>query len=487
MTWAAAVNYCREYYDDIATVASADDWIRLRKEETDKGQPDNLYGKEACASIDQIGEWLDYPCTDLQPFICYNSSATGSNMIVGVASPLLSWYDAQAYCRKYHTDLASSTTATENNQLVQVVLKQGYSWFGLFRHTWKWVDRTFEDATNLEWLGDPSQPNNGGGHEDCGVIYSGLIMDRPCDDLYPFFCHNDIPTGKWQIVKLQVNSGLYNDLDNWYWSYNHLPLKNQSLVNFYPGYPNNAYGTDVCGVIYHDGTWETFNCYYGIPFICYDERNSYANRFVLYTYTYNWFQAQSYCRTYHTDLAYTLTNNDITLAMQRVAQTSYKCIWFGLTRDTWKWSNGRVVSYLPWSALQPDNYNLWENCGMAIDGLLEDEKCTNSHYFVCSAYLNKTQFLKLQVVSDASVLDPAVQSTILDLRETVMPTDLNKTQFLKLQVVSDASVLDPAVQSTILDLITQKLHENGMSVNTTVAWKVQPDESIFYKKEQDKE
>ncbi|XP_058241257.1 putative C-type lectin domain family 20 member A isoform X2 [Hemibagrus wyckioides] len=233
----------RKYYDDIATVANADDWIRLRKEETDKGltsrawiglyndieswrwsfnnvslknqllamwyagEPDNAYGKEACATINQLGEWRDDPCTDLLPFICYNSSATGSNIIVGVASPLLSWFDAQAYCRKYHTDLASATTTSENNQLAQVALKQGYSWFGLFRDTWKWVDRTFEDATNLEWLNDPAQPNNGGGHEDCGVIYTGLIMDRPCDDLYPFFCHNDIPTGKRQIVKLQVNSG----------------------------------------------------------------------------------------------------------------------------------------------------------------------------------------------------------------------------------------------------------------------------------------
>lgn len=93
LTWEAAMNYCRKYYDDIATVANADDWIRLRKEETDKGltsrawiglyndieswrwsfnnvslknqmltmwyagEPNNLYGKEACASIDQMGEW----------------------------------------------------------------------------------------------------------------------------------------------------------------------------------------------------------------------------------------------------------------------------------------------------------------------------------------------------------------------------------------------------------------------------------------------
>ncbi|XP_053086697.1 C-type lectin domain family 4 member K-like [Pangasianodon hypophthalmus] len=108
MTWAGAKNYCRETYDDIATVGSDDDWIRLRKEETDKGlttfawvglyddidswrwsfndvplknqtltkwysgEPDNGEGNEACGTIGQLGEWRDYPCTDLRPFICYN-------------------------------------------------------------------------------------------------------------------------------------------------------------------------------------------------------------------------------------------------------------------------------------------------------------------------------------------------------------------------------------------------------------------------------
>ncbi|XP_047671956.1 uncharacterized protein LOC113650033 isoform X2 [Tachysurus fulvidraco] len=131
---------------------------------------------------------------------------------------------------------------------------------------------------------------------------------------------------------LPVWTGLYNDLDSWYWSYNHLPLKNITLRSFEPGYPDD-YGIDVCGTIYRPETWWPLDCTYSFPFICYD--------------------------------------------------------------------------------------------------------------------------------------------------------DLHRTQVLKLQVMSDVSVLDPAVQSTILDLIIQKLQENGMSVNITVTWKVQPDGSIFYKKGND--
>ncbi|KAF4071322.1 hypothetical protein AMELA_G00271890 [Ameiurus melas] len=60
-----------------------------------------------------------------------------------------------------------------------------------------------------------------------------------------------------------------------------------------------------------------------------------------------------------------------------------------------------------------------------------------------------------------------------------------RSQIMRLQVKSDGSVFDPAVQSSILDQIKQKLKENGMLENTTVTWKVQPDGNIFHKKKDD--
>ncbi|XP_046699229.1 CD209 antigen-like protein D [Silurus meridionalis] len=116
----------------------------------------------------------------------------------------MSWYGAQAYCRKYYTDLASSTTATQNSQLEQVFLLQGSSWFGLFRDTWKWVDNPLQDATNLQWY--TGQPNNFAGNEDCVVIFNGLLVDRPCMNLNFFFCHTIIRVQEQQILKLHVNS-----------------------------------------------------------------------------------------------------------------------------------------------------------------------------------------------------------------------------------------------------------------------------------------
>ncbi|KAG7314238.1 hypothetical protein KOW79_022734 [Hemibagrus wyckioides] len=62
---------------------------------------------------------------------------------------------------------------------------------------------------------------------------------------------------------------------------------------------------------------------------------------------------------------------------------------------------------------------------------------------------------------------------------------VREQQILRLQVKSDGSVLDPAVQSSILEQIKQKLAEKGMLENTTVTWRVQTDGNIFQKKNKD--
>ncbi|XP_046698650.1 C-type mannose receptor 2-like [Silurus meridionalis] len=240
--------------------------------------------------------------------------------------------------------------------------------------------------------------------------------------------------------------GLYNDLDTWYWSYNHLPLKNMSLIKWAPGNPDNTSGADMCGVVQDVGKWESYPCFYTGPFICYDANNSAANRFIIYYKPpTDWHTGQKYCRKYHTDMASSLTETDNSLMQQLVKSIHYNGAWFGLTKETWKWSDGYEPSYLPWGPNQPDNYYSSENCGGAQNGLLTDEQCNKQNFFVCSAYLVKTQMVKLQVKFDSNVLDPTVQSSILEL-------------------------------------INLKLQEHGLTMKTTATWKVQPNGRIFYKK-----
>ncbi|KAG7314249.1 hypothetical protein KOW79_022745 [Hemibagrus wyckioides] len=67
---------------------------------------------------------------------------------------------------------------------------------------------------------------------------------------------------------------------------------------------------------------------------------------------------------------------------------------------------------------------------------------------------------------------------------TITVPPVREQQIVRLQVKSDGSVLDPAVQLFILELMKQKLVENGV-LNTTVTWRVQPDGTIFHKKKRD--
>ncbi|XP_053533567.1 putative C-type lectin domain family 20 member A isoform X2 [Ictalurus punctatus] len=237
VTWPVAQNYCRVMYTDLATILSDTDWLRFEKEAASKGlatsawvglyndinswrwslnhlplknvtytkwrtgQPDNRLGKQACVLIGYYNSWWDEPCTQLRPFICYNANFSGAARFIGIRSPLLTWPQAQTYCRTHHTDLASSLNSSDNDMLVQVKNIQGYSWIGLYRDTWKWSDGT--NASNIPWA--PGQPNNYWGRENCAVVNNGLFYDVRCTNLNYFFCHTIYPA-RSQIMRLQVKS-----------------------------------------------------------------------------------------------------------------------------------------------------------------------------------------------------------------------------------------------------------------------------------------
>ncbi|KAK3522998.1 hypothetical protein QTP86_010502 [Hemibagrus guttatus] len=193
-----------------------------------------------------------------------------------------------------------------------------------------------------------------------------------------------------------------------------------------------------------------------------------------------WPQARAYCQTYHTDLASALNSSDYALLVQLMIIQGDS--WIGLYRDMddWKWSDQNKASNLPWYPGQPNNYYGSENCAVLFNGFLYDERCTNMLYFFCHTISPKrSQTVRLQVKSDGSVFDPAVQSSILEqikqkLKEKGMMVNtvvtwkdvpcnyayyffchpilpVREQQIVRLQVKSDGSVLDPAVQSSILE------------------------------------
>ncbi|XP_053089645.1 macrophage mannose receptor 1-like [Pangasianodon hypophthalmus] len=233
MTWVDARKYCRSAHFDQATSKTAIDWVMLGNilakqnvtgpvwlglyndhdswrwslndlplknitlSKWGSGEPNNLGGHESCAAIDQKGLWWDSTCEHKRAFICYDAS--GANRYVGVTT-VMNWADAQAYCRQYYTDLANTFNSTDNSLVQQVATVQGFSWFGLFRDSWRWVDGTKVDP--LLW--QSPLPDNADPQENCGTLNGGILDDKKCTNQYYFIC-DFIPVVKY-VVKLQVKA-----------------------------------------------------------------------------------------------------------------------------------------------------------------------------------------------------------------------------------------------------------------------------------------
>ncbi|XP_046699396.1 putative C-type lectin domain family 20 member A isoform X2 [Silurus meridionalis] len=228
-----------------------------------------------------------------------------------------------------------------------------------------------------------------------------------------------------------------------------LRLKKEAYVPFRqwnPGEPNNGAGKESCVAMGIYNNWWDAPCTQLRPIICYNDNLTGSARFIAIPRPYmTWPEAQAYCRTHYTDLASIFNSSDNNI----VGKINPGGAWIGLYREPWRWSDRTSALNLSWAAGQPDNYGGIENCAVVNNRLFSDAPCSNQYYFFC---------------------------------HTNFPT---RSQTVRLQVKSDGSVFDPALQAFILEQMKQKLEENGMLENTTMIWKVQPDGNIFNKKKKD--
>lgn len=111
---------------------------------------------------------------------------TGQDVSYVFIDTQMTWPDAQSYCRQHHTDLASVTDTSENHKIQQLLPTKGFSWIGLFRDSWKWVDG--RKLTLSNWR--EGEPN--GAEENCAIANfddDGRWEDCPCDWRRTFFCY----------------------------------------------------------------------------------------------------------------------------------------------------------------------------------------------------------------------------------------------------------------------------------------------------------
>ncbi|XP_048019663.1 macrophage mannose receptor 1-like [Megalobrama amblycephala] len=222
MTWQDAQSYCRARFTDLATADTMSD-ASLLVNTVDAGYSGSVWiglhngteyrwvwsmGTQSQYSIWNPGEpngdgecvrsfngsWYDESCITALPFVCFNDSS-GFNII----TTAMAWRDAQSYCRKHHTDLASISSAEQQN----LISNQASLWIGLFLDSWEWSDKW--SLFFRYWT--EGQPSQSSGSECVGMSRnnSGKWAHESCDLKRPFICHGDDTLIKKQIVKLKLS------------------------------------------------------------------------------------------------------------------------------------------------------------------------------------------------------------------------------------------------------------------------------------------
>ncbi|KAM9499616.1 C-type mannose receptor 2-like [Salvelinus alpinus] len=99
------------------------------------------------------------------------------------------WREAQRYCQKNHTDLASVRNEAENytiQNIIQNTTKEEV-WIGLYRE-WRWSDQS--GSTFRNW--NAAEPNGPSVELCVEVLFpSGKWNDNPSTTKHPFICYDD--------------------------------------------------------------------------------------------------------------------------------------------------------------------------------------------------------------------------------------------------------------------------------------------------------
>ncbi|XP_060722922.1 putative C-type lectin domain family 20 member A isoform X2 [Tachysurus vachellii] len=199
--------------------------------------------------------------------------------------------------------------------------------------------------------------------------------------------------------------GLYNPINSWHRNYERVGTMRWKL-----GAPDNSGGHQECGAIKPVG-WVDVVCTRSNPSVCFDDSYTGNQRYIYISTTMTWLEAQAYCRQHHTDLA---SSRDATEYSVIKGLTSGST-WFGLFRDSWKWTDQTNISTISWMTGKADNALGNENCGYINNGQAADALCSDIMPFFCySDITGKQQTLRVKVRSKEDVNDPAVMMAILD-------------------------------------------------------------------------
>ncbi|KAG7496573.1 hypothetical protein JOB18_021353 [Solea senegalensis] len=176
-----------------------------------KNQPNNKrWDKSLCVTF-MNGFWYDVNCSATFSSVCHNNSNTdthGLHRYVFVKEKK-TWHEAQANCRRYHTDLARVRSHTENEQLQAVVPDGVFAFIGLYRHLWnKWSNGA--PSTFKYWAdGHPLGPPHNCAASVINAEHHGHWVEKSCQSERHFMCYSN----QTRVFRLELKSTVDLEID----------------------------------------------------------------------------------------------------------------------------------------------------------------------------------------------------------------------------------------------------------------------------------
>lgn len=149
-----------------------------------------------------------------------------------------------------------------------------------------------------------------------------------------------------------------------------------------------------------------------------------------------WYDAQTYCRQHHIDLAYVGSQSDQYSLREAGADLLYVIGWIGLHRtsedsSTWIWSGGSEMTYDNWGYFQPDmgsQISVYIN----INRRWHDNDPANPFYFYC---------FDIHVVEMKTSWEGALSHCRMNQKD--LPSIVSESEHLLAQRAIPANITDP--------------------------------------------
>ncbi|KAG7239742.1 hypothetical protein INR49_028562 [Caranx melampygus] len=231
-------------------------------------------------------------------------------------------------------------------------------------------------------------------------------LNRPSGDTHwSWIGLNDDPKSWWRVMS--------NDSNSWRWSATG-KTSETGYQSWYPGEPTNRLEHVVCVFINYQGQWLDDGCKKKTYFLCFNESDPPGHRvYTLINRSLTWTEAQTYCRTHHTDLATIENAEENAEAVSVMTTNSVSEAWIGFYRVRWRWSDNSNSSFTNWNSGQPDGTDKF--CVLEDSThTWHDISCDEKHFFWCYKDLRvKKTMVRMKIQTFADLSDPATNAQIL--------------------------------------------------------------------------